>query len=146
VQVLDEESGLPKTEDGRWLVGPNAKAVSTPIGVLMEESADGLVTKSGVRVEYRRGVLVHLGTRRPHLPDDDSRREGPYQSKSAKLTLGGYLTEPVLTDDRTNRMDTTATAMFVMLEAYPLSMLTALIGTLSVVLFLLRRCLALSQG
>ena len=135
VQVLDEESGLPRTADGRWLVGPNAKAVATPTGVLMKQNSDVLVTKSGVKVGYRRGVLVHLGTLRPYVPDDDSRHEGPFQSKSAKLTLGGYLTEPVLTDDRTNRMDTTATAMFVMLEAYPLSMLTALIGTLSVVLF-----------
>jgi choline/glycine/proline betaine transport protein len=135
VQALDEASGLPQTEDGQWLVGPHAHAVATPIGVLMEQNGDGFVTKSGVEVEYYRGVLVYRGTQRPYYPNDDRRYRGAYRSETAKLTLGGYLTKPVLSDDRSSRMDTTATAMFVMLEAYPLSMLTALIGTLCVVLF-----------
>jgi len=135
VQVLDEASGLPRTEDGQWLVGPHARAVATPIGVRMEQDGAGLVTKSGDDVEFHRGVLVHRGTRHPYYPDEDSRHVGAFQSMTAKLTIGGYLTEPVLTDDRSSRMDTTATAMFVMLKAYPLSMLTALIGTLCVVLF-----------
>ena len=135
VQVLDNATKLPQTEDGRWLVGPNATAVATPVGVLMEQNGDRLVTSSGDEVEYHRGVLVHRGTKRPYWPDEECRYEGAYRSKTAELTLGEYLTEPVLTDDRTSRMDTTATAMFVMLKAYPLSTLTALIGTLSVVLF-----------
>jgi choline/glycine/proline betaine transport protein len=135
VQVLDEASGLPRAEDGQWLVGPHARAAATPIGVLMKQHGDSFLTKSAAEVEYHRGVLVHRGTRRPFHPDDDSRHTGAYQSKTDELTLGGYLTSPVLTEDRSRRVDTTATAMFVMLEAYPLSTLTALIGTLCVVLF-----------
>ena len=135
VQVPDESTGLPIAADGEWLVGPHAKSVATPVGVLMKQDEEGLVTKSGDAVEYLRGVLVHRGTRDPYVPDDESRHAGPYRSSPAELSLGGYLSNPVLSDDRTRLIDTTATAMFVMLDAYPLSTITALIGTLSVILF-----------
>lgn len=135
VQVLDKDTKLPQTEDGKWLVGPNAKASASPIGVLMKQDGKWFVTKSGYEVEYRHGVLVHRGTWHPFVPGQESRYEGPYLAKKEKLTLGGYLSEPVLNDARTTEMDTTATAMFVMLDAYPLATFTALIGTLSVVLF-----------
>jgi len=135
VQVLDEESGLPQTADGKWLVGPDAKSVANPVGVLMREVDGHLVTKDDARVEYRRGVLVGEGTTQPYPAADGARYDGPYKAKTELLTLGEYLTEPVLTEDRSRLVDTTATAMFVMLEAYPLAGLTALIGTLSVILF-----------
>ena len=135
VQVLDEKTNLPQTADGKWLVGPRAKAVFPPRGVLMKQDGEHLQTKGGTQVEYYRGVLVHRGTLRPYVPDGESRYSGPYLAETTELTLGGYLNQPVLSDDRTKPIDTTATAMFVMLEAYPLATLTALIGTLSVILF-----------
>ena len=135
VQVRDPDTGLPLTEDGRFLVGPTAKSVTSPQGVLMQSTDDGLTTKSGNAVEYYRGVLVHAETHSPYHPAADEIHLGPFQSKQEQLTLSGYLTQPVLTPSKTAAVDTTATAMFVMLRAYPLTTLTALIGTLSVVLF-----------
>lgn len=137
VQVLDEATGLPLSEDGEWLVGPTAKSVATPVGVMLEaaDDGDGFVTKGGERVEYRRGVLVHDGTLIPFVPDGSSRYVGVYKSESRNLTLGGYLSSPVLTDDHRAKADTTATAMFVMFRSYPFASLTAFLGTLSVVLF-----------
>ena len=73
VQLLDEASGLPRTEDGQWLVGPHSRAAATPIGVLMKQAGDGFVTKGAAEVEYHRGVLVHRGTQRPFYPDDENR-------------------------------------------------------------------------
>ena len=136
VQVLDDASGLPLTEDGEWLAGPHAKSAATPIGVLMQQDDDGnLVTKGGEEVEYRHGILVYRGSNRPLVIDQESRFDGHYQSTDEQLTLGGFLSRPVLANDGTAKKDTTATAMFVMLQAYPLSSLTALIGTLSIILF-----------
>jgi len=135
VQELDPATGMPQTPDGAWLVGPDARGVANPVPVLMRKEGSAFVTPDEARVEYRRGVLVLEGTSRPYTASADSRYTGPYKAKTAMLTLGDYLTEPVLNDDRTRLVDTTATAMFVMLEAYPLTGLTALIGTLSVILF-----------
>jgi choline-glycine betaine transporter len=135
VEELDPATGLPQTPDGEWLVGPDARSVANPVAVLMKQIDGVLVTKDDTRVEYRRGVLVREGTADPFRPGGASRYAGPYKAKTVELTLGQYLTEPVLDEDRTRLVDTTATAMFVMLEAYPLTGLTALIGTLSVILF-----------
>jgi len=136
VQDLDPVTGLPQTADGSWLVAPDAKAVAHPTGVLVKPNdAGGYRTKDGSAVEYQRGVLVHHGTSQPYQWTEASRYAGAYQSKQVALTLGGYLSQPVLSEDRTARADTTATAMFVMLQAYPWATITALIGTLSVILF-----------
>lgn len=135
VQDLDEATGLPQTEDSQWLVGPTAKSVASPKGVLMRETDDGLETSSGKEVEYYRGVLVVAGTHVPYHPLPDEVFLGRYKSKVEELSLAGYLSKPILSNSETRKVDTTSTAMFVMLEAYPLAMLTALIGTLSVILF-----------
>jgi hypothetical protein len=136
VQDLDAEHGLPLTEDGAWLVGPDAKAVAHPTGVLLKAGQDGVfLTKDGTEVQYRRGVLVHQGTRKPYQATGESRFDGPYKATEVELTLAGYLSNPILSEDRTAKVDTTATAMFVMLEALPLSKITALIGTLCIILF-----------
>ncbi|MEQ8847812.1 BCCT family transporter [Botrimarina sp.] len=135
VQRLDEATGLPLAAGGKWLVAPDAEGVATPVGVRLRRDGDRLVTASGVPVEYRRGVLVRTADAAPVPLTEEDRYGGPYAADQAELTLGGYLSEPVLSDDRTARRDTTATALFVMLDAYPLSTLTALLGTLSVVLF-----------
>ncbi|QDU53918.1 BCCT family transporter [Aeoliella mucimassa] len=135
VQTLDDATGLPLTADEQWLVGPNARNIATPIGVLLHATDEGFETKSGIPVEYDRGVLVQADDGVPIRPTDEDRLVGAYASETKELTLGGYLTEPVLSDDATKRRDTTATALFVMLDAYPFSAVTALLGTLSVILF-----------
>lgn len=134
VQVTDKTHGLPMTEDGAWLVAPTVKRASHPIQALVRDEGGKLVTKSGEAVKYKRGVLIdQAGT--PFVPDESDRLSTPYRAVDAQLTLGGYLSQPVLNETRTARRDTTATAMFVMFEAYPLHTLTALLGTLSVILF-----------
>ncbi len=135
VQVIDEESGLPRQQNGDWLVGPHAKNVATPRGILMQMSDQQLVTKSGASVEYLRGVLVERDTVRPYRPTDEERFDGTFESRIETLDLAGFLTRPVLSPDRTRRVDTTSTAMFVMLSAYPLATLTTLLGTLTIILF-----------
>lgn len=135
VQELDESTGLAQSAEGDWLVGPTATSVASPRGVLMRSQDEGLVTRNGNAVEYYRGVLVNQGTQSPYHPDAEEVFRGQYRSKVETLSLAGYLTEPVLSDSGRTKVDTTATAMFVMLEAYPLATLTALIGTLCVVLF-----------
>ncbi|MCO6044340.1 BCCT family transporter [Aeoliella sp. ICT_H6.2] len=135
VQTLDQQTNLPLTADEQWLVGPHARGVATPVGVLMQSTDEGLVTKSGIPVEYRHGVLVNSDDGVPIRPTDEDRFTGAYAAENKQLTLGGYLTEPVLSDDATSRRDTTATALFVMLDAYPFSAVTAMLGTLSIILF-----------
>lgn len=135
VQDLDPNSGLPQSEDGNWLVGPTAKSVASPVGVMLTQQDDQLVTRDGTPVEYYRSVLVKAGTHSPYHPESDEIYKGKFLAETAQLSLAGYLTEPILTASQTNKVDTTATAMFVMLEAYPLATITALIGTLSVILF-----------
>ncbi|MCA9132365.1 MAG: BCCT family transporter, partial [Planctomycetales bacterium] len=135
VQTIDADSGLPRTESGDWLVGPTATSVASPVSVLMEQSAEGLRTQTGAAVAYHRGVLVHDGTQTPYEPESQEIYHGKFEAEQKSLTLGGYLSEPVLNSAHTALADTTATAMFVMLRAYPLVTLTALIGTLSVILF-----------
>ncbi|TWU25461.1 Glycine betaine transporter OpuD [Novipirellula galeiformis] len=135
VQIIDPASGLPQSEDGAWLIGATANGVASPQGVQMRQSPSGLLTKSGNAVEYVRGVLVHAGTWTPYHPTVEERFHGPFKSEHASLSLSGYLTEPVLTSSHRSKVDTSATAMFVMLRSYPFPTVTALLGVLCVILF-----------
>lgn len=135
VQVTDEKTGFPLTEDGRWLLAPDAKGVANPHWVLIEERAGQLVTKDGTAVSFEQGVMVEKESREIFDPPKESLYQGRFQSRAEELTLGGYISSPVLTEDHRSTVDTTSTAMFVMLKAYPLSTLTALIGTISIILF-----------
>jgi hypothetical protein len=136
VQELDPSSGLPQTPDGQWLVGPNSKPVVNPINVLLKATAQGgFETKDGTAVYYQRGVLMDAQSGTPYIATDATRYQGPYKAKEMALTLAGYIANPVLDETHTRKVDGTATAMFVMLQAYPWAALTSLIGTLSVILF-----------
>ncbi len=136
VQALDDQTGLPRSEDGQWLVGPTAKRLASPRGVLMQQREDeSLQTRDGASVEYYRGVLVRRGTTIPYRPQAGEVFRGKYRSNTERLSLAGYLSQPVLGRSERTKVDTTSTAMFVMLEAYPLAMLTSLVGTLCVILF-----------
>jgi hypothetical protein len=105
-------------------------------GALVEEDGEGgLMAADGTAVEVRLGVLVDEETGAPYEPTPRTTFTGRFQARTAELTLGGFLSRPVLNEGRTRLKDTTATAMFFILEAYPLVWLTALVGTLSVILF-----------
>jgi len=137
VQRLDEETGLPMTADGEWLVGADARAVASPHWVrLAPGDAEGVYRAAdGATVRYERGILMDAATGDPYRPTEAALMEGPFLSEEKRLTLGGYLTEPVLDDSGEHLVDATSTAMFFMFEAYPIALVTALIATLSVVLF-----------
>jgi choline/glycine/proline betaine transport protein len=135
VQSLDSSTNLPLSEDGQWLIGPTARTVKGSRGVLLRKTNQGLQTRSGAVVEYHRGILVKQGTHTPFRPTPEDLFRGRFQSEVQSLSLAGYLSQPVLGASERRRVDTTATAMFVMLEAYPLSSITALIGTLCIILF-----------
>lgn len=126
VQVMDPVYGLPLSEDG-WMVARDAK--------VRDDGEGGLVAADGTPVAFRLGILVYREEGAPFKARGESRFSGRFRALEAELTLGGFLTRPVLNERRTRLKDTTSTAMFVMLEAYPLIWLTALIGTLCVVLF-----------
>jgi len=126
VQVLDSVYELPLSEEG-WMIANGVR--------VRGDGEGGLVAADGTPVGFRQGVLVDRGKGSPFEPGRESRFRGPFQSTQADLTLGGFLTHPVLNESRTRLKDTTSTAMFVMLEAYPLVWLTALVGTLCVILF-----------
>lgn len=136
-QVLDHETGLPLSAEGGHPVirlGPGETAV-----LLRGEVKNGrpglFETIDGTVVIRKRGVLVDYTSGSPYRPTDDSLFTGRYLAREKALTLGGYLVQPVLNDTQTARADTTATAMFVMLRAYPFTFFTAILGTLSVILF-----------
>ncbi len=152
VAVLDGASGLPVTDDGQWLVGPTAKSLASPKRVRLQpvltdaDAVDGGLpesiyqTPSGAQVRYAKGVLVDADQPAqffpvPFRPAEEDLYSGPYASTDAPMSLGAYKGGFVLSEDHTTRVDTTATAMFFMLEAYPIAAITSLIATLSVVLF-----------
>jgi len=135
VLVTDQEHKLPLSEEGK-LVAPDAKGVAKPRGILLEEE-EGLLVSATTKtpVEYRHSVLVDSRTGSPYEPAGPEVFGGRYQAEQRDLTLGGYLSSTVLNPEHSATWDTKATAMFVMLESYPWTWLTALIGTLSVILF-----------
>ena len=126
VQVLDPVHDLPLARDG-WMVASGARVRGDDEG--------GLVAADGTPVGFRMGVLVNRDDGSPFRAQGESSFRGRFQAREVNLTLGGFLSQPVLNESRTRLKDTTSTAMFVMLEAYPLVWLTALMGTLCVVLF-----------
>jgi hypothetical protein len=96
---------------------------------------DILITASGDQAYRENGVLMAKGTKHPFRPSAEDLFNGKFKTEEKELTLAGFLTNPVTNHSSTNKLDTTATAMFAMLQAYPISWLTAILGTLSVILF-----------
>ena len=133
VIVKDKESGLPLTEDKQMQV---ANLGYGERKVLISKYNDGkMITKTGQEVFRKNGVLFHEDTREPFSPEKEDQFNGKFLTEKKKLSLGGFLKSPVTNKNRNKPMDTTATAMFVMLQSYPLSWITAILGTLSVILF-----------
>ena len=136
VLASDPESGLSLTEDGR-LVAFDTAGVASTSGILVESKGgqDMVSAAAQVPLAYRNGVLARLADGSPYSPLPEEVFGGHFRAEMRELTLGGYLTQPVLSESRDQLQDTTSTALFVLLQAYPLSWLLALIATLSVVLF-----------
>ncbi len=142
VQAQHDQYGLPMTEDRQWLaapVGPGETMVLLdPNNV--ETNAQGRVYHTAfdnTPVTRKRGVLVSAASGKPYWPTEKNGfpPDGQYLAVTNNLTIGGYLDSPILSAGKSRTLDTQATAMFVMFQAYPLTWLTALLGTLSVILF-----------
>ena len=150
IQKTDPETGLAIPDrsfaDGDWRV-MNLSSVATPTGVLVRPHPEGgYETRDGGHVKkYSPGALydhvlvqaktLEAGAPEPYHPTPEAIYTGPYASEEKRVTPLGFLTSDVLSRDRTGTLDTTATVMFVMLRAFPLAELTALLGTVSVILF-----------
>jgi choline/carnitine/betaine transport len=136
VMEKDEATGLAVSTEGQ-LVAQSAPAVASPRGIRVRRDDEGawVTAERSVPVTYDHGVLVNKRSGAPYEPTEAELFSGKYRSVKKRLTLGGYLSSPVLNEARTAEFDTTATAMFVMLDAYPVTWLTALLGTLCVILF-----------
>jgi choline-glycine betaine transporter len=133
VQVLDPDHGLPMTADREHLVVADDVL---PVGVLAVSDGDGnLLAADDTPIAVEAGIIVNRETGERYRPGPEARFTGTYAARKAELTLAGFLSQPVLNKEHTATMDTTATCMFVMLNAYPLASLTAIIGTLSIILF-----------
>ena len=134
--IVQREGGLSETRSG-GLTTPDARGVANPKNIRVKQGRHGelLTAERGHQVSYRNGVLVDHGSKAPYEPTPGEVFRGKYRSVKRRLTLGGYLSKPVMNARGTGAHDTTATAMFVLLDAYPLSWLTSLLATLCIILF-----------
>jgi len=133
VQVSDEETGLPrKKREGNFDKSNFVIADGLPV----QKNRQGLYRTADDRVvELRDGKPYDPETGERILVPTAERYSGPVEASIETLTVGLYLEKPILNQERTKRVDTTATAMFVLLRSLPLADLTVIIGTLCVVLF-----------
>jgi len=148
IMVKDGEYGMPQTPDGD-LLAADIKSISSPEYVIVHPNGETapessgssagatlFETDDGRELYYNQhGVLIDLESHRPFEPNRSERYDGPFMAEDHDIDLAGYLNEPVLNAEHDTLVDTTATSMFFMLEAYPMATLTALIGTLSIILF-----------
>lgn len=136
IVLLDKDHGLFLTQEGR-LTAPDALALSDPKNILVKKSDNGSLLSAvrGRPLDYKHGVLIEGYTKKPYRPSKDEVFTGKYRYKEKDLTIGEYLLLPVMNDKGTGKRDTTATALFLLLDAYPLSWLTSLLATLCIILF-----------
>jgi choline/glycine/proline betaine transport protein len=133
VLKLDQKTGMPLSHEENLkiaLLGHGDKEILTK-----EIQGDVIIAKSGAKLIRKNGVLMDAGTREPFRPGDEDLFSGHYQIENKDLTIAGFLSNPVTNKSGSRKLDTTSTAMFVMFQAFPLSWLTAILGTLSIVLF-----------
>ena len=136
VQTLDSQTNLPQTKPQDFLIAPHADWMVNPVHVLLTRRSDGeLSTASGQGVAYIKGILSELPSGKPLQIQDTDRFTGQYATEELNLTLGEFLEAPVVDNQARQKIDTTATIMFVLFQSYPLVGLTTLIGTLCVIVF-----------
>jgi len=148
VMVSDEQFGLPLTPQDQ-LLAPDNPALASPDYVIVEPTGksrpvDGavlgpelFVTENGKEVFYspKHGILLDAASGTPFHPDSSERYTGAFKAEEQEVNLVNYLSQPILNATHDTPVDTTSTALFFMLEAYPLASLTALIATISIILF-----------
>ena len=132
VQVIDKKHKLPVTPDGKWLIGCDSKNHKL---LLKPQEKKHYSSKSGKLILRKNGVLIDKNSGKKFHINGKNSYKGPYKAIEKELTLGGYLSQKILTPNHSTRVDTTATAMFLMFKAYPLSWLMTILGVISVVLF-----------
>ena len=134
VQTLDKETGLPQKQ-------PESTLGSTKVlianGLEISKNRQGLyVTPEKEVVALEDGIPTNPETGEPIVVPPEERYDEDYLAQIETLTVGLYLEKPIMNQERTKRIDTTATAMFVLLRSLPLADLTVVIGTLCVRPFL----------
>jgi choline/carnitine/betaine transport len=129
----DAETGLALSKDSDMKIA--GLGYSDREVLIKKVEGETLFTPSGKELHRINGILREKGSKAPFKPTDEELFNGKYLTETKELTLGGFLASPVTNKTENRRLDTTATAMFVMLQAFPLTWLTAILGTLSIVLF-----------
>jgi len=99
-------------EDGR-LVGPSGVAYK-PINETTLLAPDGTRVQLGTAEGSRK--LIVAGEGNAYSPPEDLLFEGKYAGDEQPLTAVQYLSSPVLTADRTQRIDRTSTVLFALLD------------------------------
>jgi choline/glycine/proline betaine transport protein len=139
VQQKHPKHEIALTRDGDWMVtkvGPgDTRVLLDPENVSKKKNQTIYRTADGTKVTRKSGVLVIASNDKPYWPSDRAHFEGRFKTKIERLSLADYLSSPVVDESGRRKMDTTATAMFEMFRAYPLSWLIAILGTISVILF-----------
>jgi choline/carnitine/betaine transport len=137
LQLADGQSlSLSKPAQGDFFLAAQIKGRATPKYVKVIDNNGQLETTGGVPVQYNDyNVMVRRDTGSMYYPPASEVYTGPFAVSKPSLGLLGYLNSPVTTDTGDAEIETVATVMFRMLEAYPLTWLTALMGTTSVILF-----------
>jgi len=114
-------------------IGESGKLIG-PQGGIYERRSDGaLIASDGAQVRIDDDGSIVTADGEPFTPS--VRYDGPLRATERPLTAVQYLSLPVLNDSRTARVDAVPTALFVLLDAYPLVMVSAAIATLCIVLF-----------
>jgi len=131
-------------ETGRVVLRPMAESgeVIGPQGGLYERESPGVLrAPDGTRVRFTSdGALVRVEDG-AEFEFQGEGYEGPYAATDRPLNVVEYLTRPVLGEDRRNPLyhnvnqGKIATALFVLLDAYPLATVMAIMATVSIVLF-----------
>jgi len=79
--------------------------------------------------------LLVAATGEPFEPAPDQLYQGPFAAEERLLTVPQYITEPVLNKSHTDTIDNIATVLFVLLDSYPLEIVTWSLATLCIILF-----------
>lgn len=112
-------------------------ALVGPQGVLLRIDEQGRLYEvaSGKHVSYDANNERLLQEGGEPLDPSGEPYSGAFRSKQATLSVAEYLNAPVLNPAKDATLSTVDTALFVMLDHLPWAQLTALLGTLCVILF-----------
>jgi len=140
------EAALPETtypvkittEQG--LFAGEAGVVIGPNGSELTRADDGtLIGPAGRELELTNTeagpALTVTATGDTFVPGPDDLYQGPFAADDLRLTVAEYINQPVLNQEHTEGVDRIATALFVLLDAYPLETLSWSLATICIILF-----------